>query len=335
MEYRQLGSSGVKVSRICLGTMMFGGATSEADAGSIIAHAFDAGINFLDTANIYAKGESERIVGRAIRGRRQQVVLATKASAKTGEGPNERGSSRFHLMNELENSLRRLQSDYIDIWYLHQPDASTPLEESLRTIDDAVRQGKVRYAGCSNYWAWQLVEGLGIADRRGYVPFACVQPLYNICNRDVERELLPACARHGVGVVSYSPLARGVLTGKYQKDVAFPADSRAARNDPRLLQTELREESLLLAERLRAIADRHGRPLSQFAIAWVLANTLVTSVILGPRTLEQFQDNVQALEVRLTADDEAEIDALVPPGEHTQRGYQDPAYPITGRLVAG
>lgn len=334
MEYRQLGSSGVRVSRICLGTMMFGGATGEADAATIIEQAFDAGINFVDTANIYAKGESERIVGRAIRGRRPHVVLATKASAKVGEGPNERGSSRFHLANELEASLRRLQTDYIDIWYLHQPDPLTPLEESLRTIDDAVRQGKVRYAGCSNYWAWQMVEGLGTAARRGYVPFACAQPLYNICNRDIERELLPACARHGVGVVSYSPLARGVLTGKYQPGAEYPADSRAARNDPRLLQTELREESLLIAERLRALADRHGRPLSQFAIAWVLDNPLVTSVILGPRTLEQFHDNLQALEVRLTEEDEAEIDALVPPGEHTQRGYQDPAYPVTGRKTS-
>lgn len=334
VEYRQLGSSGVRVSRVCLGTMMFGGVTSEADSIRIIDKAIDAGVNFIDTANIYNKGESEKVVGKAIREKRSQVVLATKATSKMGEGPNESGSSRFHLLNELEASLKRLNTDHIDLWYLHQPDPRTPLEESLRAMDDAARQGKIRYAGCSNYWAWQIVEGLGISERRGYLPFVCAQPLYNIVNRDIEKEVLPACAKHGVGVVSYSPLARGVLTGKYLPGQEFPADSRGARNDPRMMQTELRNESFEIAQQLKQWTDRKGIPLSQFAIAWVLANPNITSVILGPRTMEQWEDNIQALQVKVYADDEAFVNSLVPPGEHSQRGYQDPAYPITGRPVA-
>lgn len=335
MEYRQLGCSGVRVSRFCLGTMMFGGVTNEADSARIIDRAVDVGINFVDTANIYNKGESERVVGRAIKDKRSQIVLATKATSKMGDGPNESGSSRFHLLNELEASLKRLGTDYIDLWYLHAPDPRTPLEESLRAMDDAARQGKVRYVGCSNYWAWQVVEGLGISDKKGYLPFACVQPLYNIVNRDIEKELLPACAKHGVGAVSYSPLARGVLTGKYLPGKDFPADSRGARNDPRMMQTELRPESYEVAQQLLKIAEKHNCPLSQLAIAWVLANPLITSVILGPRTLEQFEDNLKAADVQLTAEDEQRIDELVPPGTHTQREYQDPAYPITGRPTAG
>lgn len=334
MEYRQLGKTGVRVSRLCLGTMMFGGATSEADSIAIIDRAIELGINFLDTANVYAQGESERVVGKAIREKRHQIVLATKASSKMGEGPNERGGSRFHLLNELEASLQRLRTDYIDLWYLHVPDAATPLEESLRAMDDAARQGKVRYIGCSNYWAWQVAEGVGISERKGYLPFACCQPLYNICNRDIERELLPACAKLGVGVASYSPLARGVLTGKYHSTDDFPSESRAARKDKRLLQTELRDESLQIARQLAAIAQRHDRPLSQLAIAWVLANPLITSVILGPRTMEQFEDNAAALDFVLAPHDESDIDRLVPPGEHSQKGYVDPAYPLTGRPVA-
>lgn len=333
MEYRQLGKSGVRVSRICLGAMMFGGATSEEESLAIIDRAIDLGVNFIDTANVYAKGESERIVGKAIARRRDQIVLATKASAKMGEGPNQRGSSRFHLLNELEASLQRLGSDYIDLWYLHQPDPMTPLDESLRAVDDAIRMGKVRYAGCSNYWAWQIVAGLGISDKRGWSPFVAAQPLYNIVNRDIEREVLPACAVHGVGVVSYSPLARGVLTGKYREMGQYPPGSRAARNDPRLLQTELRQESFDVAAKLEPIAARHGRPLSQFAIAWVLANPLLTSVILGPRTIEQFDDNAQATSIELSPEDEMIVDRLVPRGAHTHSGFQDPQYPIAGRPV--
>ncbi len=331
MRYRHLGSAGVQVSELCLGAMMFGGATNEADAVRIIHRALDDGINFIDTANVYAKGESERIVGRAVHDRRDRVVLATKVRVAVGNGPNDAGSSRYHIMREAENSLRRLGLDHIDLYYLHQYDWHTPLEESLRALDDLVRQGKVRYAGCSNFYAYQVVEGLWLADRRGLERFACVQPLYNIVNRDAEVELLPMCRAHGVGVVAYSPLARGILTGKYQTGHEPPEGSRAARGDTRIQQTELREESFRVAAELGRLAEHKGTPLSRLALAWVLANPLVTSTIIGPRTMEQYEDYLKALAITLTTEDEAVVDRMVPPGEHTGWGFHDPAYPIRGR----
>src|SRR5262245_14410517 len=216
MRYRKLGSAGVRVSELCLGTMMFGGATSAAESVRIIHRALDDGINFIDTANVYAKGESERIVGQAVRDRRDRVVLATKVRVAVGQGPNDAGSSRFHILREADNSLRRLGLEHIDLYYLHQYDYDTPLDESLRALDDLVRQGNVRYIACSNFYGYQVCEGLGLSERHQLERFACVQPLYNMVNRDCEVELLPMCQEHGVGVVAYSPLARGVLTGKYR-----------------------------------------------------------------------------------------------------------------------
>ena len=331
MEYRTLGRSGVKVSRLCLGTMMFGGPTDEQESTRIIHRALDAGINFIDTANIYNDGESERVTGRALQGRRDQVVLATKVRYPVGPGPNDGGLSRYHIMNQVEASLRRLGTDHLDLYYLHFPDYETPLVESLQALDDLVRQGKVRYIGCSNYYAWQVCEGLWLSDRHGLASFACVQPLYNIVNRDAELELLPLCQAHGLGVVSYSPLARGGLTGKYRPGQEAPADSRAARGDRRIQQTELREESFRVAEKLKGLADAKGCTLSQLALAWVLANPLVTSPILGPRTMAQFEDNLGSLNVTITPEDEHAIDQLVPPGEHTGYGFNDPQYPVRGR----
>jgi len=248
MEYRTLGRHGVKVSRLCLGTMMFGGPTSEEESIRIIHRALDLGINFIDTADMYTGGASERITGKAIRDRRDQVVLATKVRYPVGDGPNDSGLSRYHIFNAVEASLRRLGTDHIDLYYLHLPDYETPLEESLSAMDDLVRQGKVRYIGCSNFYAWQICKGLWISDRRGWAPFACVQPLYNIVNRDAEVEVLPLCAEEGLGVVTYSPLARGVLSGKYLPGGDLPSDSRAARGDKRLLVGEVR---------IRARGDRH------------------------------------------------------------------------------
>jgi len=334
MRYHFLGSCGVQVSELCLGAMMFGGATPEAESISIIHHAIDDGINFIDTANIYAKGESERIVGKAIRDRRDRVVLATKVKVAVGEGPNDSGSSRYHILREVDNSLRRLGVDHIDLYYLHQYDRHTPLEESLRTLDDLVRQGKVRYIGCSNFYAYQVCEGLWIADRRGLERFSCIQPLYNMVNRDPEVELFPMCQVHGVGVVVYSPLARGVLTGKYRAGEKLPEGSRAARGDTRIQQTELREDSFRVAQELARLAEQKGVPLSQLAFAWVLANPLVTSAIIGPRTMEQYEDYVKALACKISAEDEAFVDRLVPPGEHTGWGFNDPSYPVRGRPVA-
>ena len=332
MEYRNLGKAGVKVSPICLGTMMFGGQTSAADSIRIIHQATDLGINFIDTADMYAGGESEVVVGKAIADRRHDVVLATKGVQKMGEGPNDKGASRKHLMKALDDSLRRLNTDFVDVYYYHAPDYETPMEESLRALDDMVRSGKVHYIGCSNFRAWRLCEALWTSDKLNLHAFSVLQPLYNIMNRDIEVELLPLCQEKKIGVVSYSPLARGILTGKYQVGAAPPEGSRAARKDPRMLQAELRDASIEMAQSIKNYAQtKKNCAASHFALAWCLANPILTSIILGPKTTEQFDDNLKCLDVTITAEDEDFIDDLVPVGEHSGKGFQDTAYPVTGR----
>ena len=331
MEYRNLGNAGVKVSRLCLGTMMFGGPTSDAESIRVQHRALDLGINFFDTADIYTGGASERVVGQAIADRRDRVVIATKGRVPTGDGPNDGGASRGYLLRALEASLQRLGTDYVDIYYVHTPDDDTPIEETLRALDDMVRAGKVRYIACSNFRAWRLCEALWTSDSLGVERFACVQPLYNIVNRDVEVEVLPFCQRSGVGVVSYSPLARGILTGKYKPGGPYPVDSRAARDDARMMQAEIRPASFEVAQSIVAHCEKKQVSPPRFSIAWCMANPIVTSVIVGPRTFEQFEDHVGALEVAITGEDEDFIDALVPPGEHSGFGFQDSAYPIEGR----
>lgn len=331
MEYTNVGRSGVKVSRLCLGAMMFGGATSSEDSIRIIDRALDAGINFFDTANGYNGGKSETLVGEALEGKRHKAVLVTKVASNMGDWPNAGGLSRAHIMNEVDNSLRRLRTDYIDIYMLHRPDYSTPLEETIEAMGDLVKQGKVRYLGMSNYYAWQMTTALWIADRRNMAPVVCSQHLYNIVNRDIELEHLPFCQEYGVGMMAYSPLARGVLTGKYQLNQELPEGSRAARGDARIHESELRDESLEVAMKLKPLAERLGKPMSQLALNWVLGNPIITSVIVGPRTMEQFEDNLGCLDWEI--DDEAlkEIDSLVPPGEHTGWGFNDPVMPVLGQ----
>ena len=331
MDYRHLGRTGIRVSPVCLGTMMFGGQTSEEDSVRIIQRAIAEGVNFIDTADMYNAGESERIVGKAIADRRDQVILATKGRQKMGEGPNDQGASRRHLLQALDASLERLNTDYIDVYYTHTPDYATPIEETLRAMDDMVRSGRVHYIACSNFRAWRLMEALWTSDRLGVERFSCIQPLYNIVNRDIEVELLPACRDYGIGVVSYSPLARGILTGKYRPGEEFPAESRAARNDKRMREAELRDESLHVSQELVRHCERKRCTPSQFALAWVLANPIITSVIVGPRTMEQYDDNIGCLDVEFTADDEAFVNSLVPVGEHSGKGFQDPLYPVLGR----
>lgn len=332
MEYSVLGNSGVEVSRLCLGAMMFGSPTDESDSIKIIERAFEVGINFIDTANVYNAGESERIVGKAVKAFRDDVLIATKVSGAMGEGRNRSGTSRHHIMMAVEDSLRRLDTDRIDLYYLHRWNALTPIEESLRALDDCVRQGKVRYIAGSNFDAWRLCEAWWTSDRMNLEKFVCLQPLYNIVNRDVEVELLPFCKAYNVGVVSYSPLARGVLTGKYLPGQPPPPGSRAARQDRRILQTELREESYEVAQKLQPVAAAHGKTLAQFALAWTLANPTITSVIIGPKSIEQLEDNLGCLDCAISAEDEAAVDQLVPPGEHTGKGYNDPMYPVLGRF---
>ena len=333
MEYRTLGRAGVNVSPLCLGTMMFGGPTNEKDSIRIIHKSLDAGINFMDTANVYNDGESERIIGKAVRENREKWVIATKVHGSMGEDVNASGSHRFNIMSAVEASLKRLDTDHIDVYYLHRWDASTRIAESLRALDDCVRQGKVRYIACSNFEAWRVCEAFWTSEKYGLEEFVCVQPLYNIVNRDPEVELLPFCEKYGVGVVPYSPLARGVLAGKYLSGKKPPAGSRAARKDRRILQTELREESYEVAQKLKPLADAHGKTLTQFSLAWVLANPTITSVIIGPRTMAQLEDNLGCLDCTPTETDETTINELVPPGEHTGKGYNDPAYPVLGRLT--
>lgn len=332
MQYRSLGRSGLKVSPLCLGTMMFGGATGEADAARIIAHARDAGVNFIDTANVYTDGASEEITGRAIAAHRDWWVLATKLANPTGPGPNARGLSRRYVFPAVDASLRRLGTDTIDILYLHKEDHDTPLEEVVHAMADLVRTGRIRYFGVSNHRGWRVAEICRLCDLAGIDRPVVSQPYYNALNRMPEVEHLPACAHLGLGVVPYSPLARGVLTGKYQPGIPPQQGTRAGRQDKRILETEWREESLQIAQTLAGHAQSRGITPGQFAFAWVLNNTRITGAIGGPRTMEQWQDYLGALDYRFTKDDEALVDRLVAPGHPSTPGYNDPAYPLEGRI---
>lgn len=333
MEYRNLGRSGLKVSPLCLGAMMFGGPTSEADSASIIADARARGFNFLDTADAYNEGESERVVGRTIKADRDWWVLATKLANPMGPGPNERGLSRRWVLQAAEASLKRLGTDYIDILYLHKEDHSTPLEETLRALETLVRHGKIRHFGLSNYRSWRVAEMCRLADEAGIDRPVVSQPYYNAMNRMPEVEHLPACNYYGLGVVPYSPLARGILTGKYLPDSPPPNDSRAARQDKRMMQTEWRRESMVIAQTLKAHAEKKGTTAIGFAVNWVLNNKFVTASIVGPRTMDHWQAYAAALSYRFDAEDEALVDSLVPIGHPSTPGYSDPSYPIEGRVV--
>jgi aryl-alcohol dehydrogenase (NADP+) len=321
------------VSPICLGTMMFGGPTDEATAARIVASARDAGVNFIDTADQYTQGRSEEITGRAIKAERDWWVLATKVANPTGDGPNGAGLSRKWVMQACDASLKRLGAEMVDIYYLHKEDHGTPLAETVHAMADLVRAGKIRYFGVSNYRSWRVAEICRICDDLGIDRPVVSQPYYNAMNRMPEVEHLPACAFYGLGVVPYSPLARGVLTGKYSPDVPPPEGTRAGRQDPRMMQTEWRTESLDIAQEIKRHAEKRGTKAGQFAVAWVLNNRLVSAVIAGPRTEEQWRDYLGALDYRFTAEDEALIDRLVPTGHPSTPGYNDPAYPIEGRAA--
>ena len=330
-SYSPLGHSGLRVPRLWLGTMLFGDQTDETVAREIVATTREAGYNAIDTADSYAGGESERMVGRLIASDRARWVLATKVANPIGKEPNDRGTSRRWLMTEIDNSLKRLATDWIDVYYMHRDDEVTPMEETLSTFARLIDSGKIRYYGVSNFRSWRVARMVEMARQMGIAqPIVC-QPPYSAVTRLIETELTPCCEHYGLGVVAYSPLARGVLTGKYQPNVTPDANSRAGRGDRRLHQTEFRTESFSVAEALKAHAQRRGLSPTQFAIAWALNNKLVNGVIGGPRTLEQWQDYLAAMSVSLTPDDEAVVDALVPPGYASTHGFVDPQYPITGR----
>jgi len=332
MNFQRLGNSGLEVSRLCLGTMMFGDRTDAAAAGEIIAHALDAGVNFIDTADAYAKGASESIVGPAIARGRDRWILATKVGNPVQDAPHEGGLSRRWIVAACEGSLKRINTDWIDIYYLHKDDLRTPLAETIATIGDLIRAGKVRYFGISNYRGWRIAELMHWCSALSVPPPVVCQPYYNLLNRMPEVEILPACDHYGIGVASYSPIARGVLTGKYRGGTV-PDGTRAARKDRRMMETEFRAESFAIAERLEAHARASGRTSIQFALAWLWANRIVTSVIAGPRTLEQWKDYVAAMGTPWSDEDEKLVDSLVTPGHASTPGFNDPAYPFYGRRL--
>ena len=332
MHYRRLGNSNLKVSVLCLGTLMFGDRTDDVEAQRIVANAREHGINFIDTADAYHNGGSERMVGRCLSGDRNHWVLATKVGRNMGNLPNQGGYSRSWVFQAVEDSLTRLGVDYIDIYYLHRDFEGTNLEEVVRALGDLIRAGKIRYFGLSNFTGWRIAQVVSVCKELNVPsPVAC-QPHYNLLNRVPEVEILPACHQFGIGVVPYSPMARGVLSGKYLPGVALEEGSRGT-TDGRFIQTEYREESLLIAQRLKIRADELGVPLGQYATAWVLRNHIITSVIAGPRTLAQWQDSLGAVNLELAVEDEMLIDSLVHPGHASTPGYTDPSFPVQGRLL--
>ncbi|MEK2606389.1 aldo/keto reductase [Burkholderia arboris] len=335
MDYRYLGRSALKVSPLCLGAMMFGGETDEATSARIIDKAFDQGVNFIDTADVYHAGRSEQVVGRAIAPRRDSWIVATKFGYPGGPdaGPNRQGQSRKWIVESVDASLKRLGTDYIDILYFHRALTDAPLDEGMRAIADLIRQGKVRYFGLSNFKGWRIAEIVRLADQLGIDRPVASEPLYNLVDRTAEVEQLPAAAHYGIGVVPYSPLARGVLTGKYAMAAQPPADSRAGRGDRRIQQTEWRPESLHIAQQVAAHAAARDTTPVAFALAWVMKNRIVSSTIAGPRTEAHWDSYIDALTLELGPDDERFVDALVPPGHVSTHGYTDPGYPVEGRQV--
>ncbi|MBH5319971.1 aldo/keto reductase [Paenibacillus sp. GSMTC-2017] len=311
MQYRRLGNSGLKVSALGLGTNAFGKRADEETSRAIIHYALDNGVTFLDTANIYAGTESERIIGAALKGRRHEAVLATKAGLPTGSGPYERGSSRNHLTRELEQSLKRLGTDYVDLYQIHTFDPETPLEETLRTLQDMVQSGKVRYIGASNYYAWELMKAVGISDKLGLERFISMQTSYSLADRTPERELIPMCSDQGIGIIPYFPLAGGILTGKYSSAQKAPEDSRAI-TDPNFKRF-LSHDRITFGRQVEQIASDLGSTASALSLAWLMHQPLVSTVIVGGISVEQLKVNLSSISLDLDWTTLAKLDELSEP----------------------
>jgi aryl-alcohol dehydrogenase-like predicted oxidoreductase len=309
VEYRQLGTAGVRVSAIGLGTNQFGGKVDQHGVNEIVAAALDQGVNFIDTADVYTKSRSEEALGVALKGRWPSVVLATKVFNSTGEGPNDRGASRYHIMNGVEASLRRLQSDHIDLYQIHRWDANTPVDETLRVLDDLVRSGKVRYIGASNFAAWQLARANLLAEFRGWAPFVTIQPHYHMFERSIEQELIPYCNAYHVGILPYFPLAGGFLTGKYRRGQPAPTGSRGESSS--YVQQYMTDSNYAKVEHLTAWAQDRDHTMSELAHAWLLGQPQVSSVISGATSVEQVQQNAKAADWRLSVDELAEVNAVL------------------------
>jgi aryl-alcohol dehydrogenase-like predicted oxidoreductase len=332
MEHRDLGSTGVKVSPLCLGAMMFGawGNTDHEDSIAIIHRALDAGINFIDTADVYSRGESEEIVGKALAGgRRDSVVLATKVHGTMGDDPNQYGNSRRWIVQEVENSLRRLGTDWIDLYQIHRPEPDTDIDETLGALSDLIRAGKVRFIGSSTFPAHMIVQGQWVAERRGRERFICEQPPYSLLARAIEADVLPVCREYGMGVIPWSPLGGGWLSGKYRRDGDSPGSSRRAQMLPQRYDMSLpaNQRKLEAAHALGDLAEEAGLTLIEMALAFVANHPAVTAAIIGPRTMEQLDSQLPALDRKLSADVLEEIDQIVLPGVNVNpndRGWDPP-----------
>lgn len=324
MEYKPFGRTGVNVSPLVLGCMMFGGKTSADDSYAIIDRALDAGLNFLDTANVYNAGKSEEVVGEALKrnGKRDSVFLATKVQGRMSDNPNGSGSSRLHVIEQCEASLRRMQTDHIDLYQLHRPDRHIAIDETLRAMDDLIRAGKVRYIGTSNFGSWQFVESLWASKELGLNRFVSDQSPYNMADRRIEREMLPMCQTYSVASIPWSPLAGGGLTGKYVRSEKQPAGTRFGDENRPGMSKRFNLGVLDIVDGIKPLADAKGCTLSQFALAWVMQQPGVTAPLVGPRTMEQFEDNLGAIDVQITDEDRAVVDSVVPPGEHVSEYYE-------------
>ena len=314
MDYRLFGRTGVKVSPLCLGAMNFGGITGETDSIRIMHAGLDAGINFIDTANVYNAGQSEIMVGKALMGRRDKVFLATKAHGKTGEGPNDEGNSRLHLLKACEDSLRRLNTDYIDVYQMHRPNPEIPIDETLGALTDLVRAGKVRYIACSTHAAWMVMEALAVSEQKNLARYVSEQPPYNLLDRRIENELVPLALRYNLALIPWAPLAQGLLAGRYASGRPHPTDSRASREPGSIFAERVTPRGVEAGEKFTAIAREHGKTPGQLAFVWCKDQPGITAPIVGPRTLEQLQELFPALEMSLSEAERAACDALNPPG---------------------
>ena len=314
MDYRLLGRTGVRVSPLCLGTMNFGGVTNEDDSIRIVHAALDAGINFVDTANTYNGGQSEVVVGKALRDRRDKVVLATKVHFKVGDDPNDEGNSRLHILKACDDSLRRLQTDYIDLYQIHRSSMEIPVDETLGALTDLVRAGKVRYVGCSTHPAWLVMEALAVSERLHLARYVSEQPPYNLLDRRIENELIPLALRYQLAIMPWAPLAQGVLAGRYPANQPFAADSRAERLKGSIYAERVTSRGVEAGAKFAAIADRFGRMPGQLALTWCKDEPGITSPIVGPRTSEQLQQLLPVLEMSLSAEERSACDEINPPG---------------------
>ncbi len=314
MDYRLLGRTGVRVSPLCLGTMNFGGVTNEADSIAIIHAALEAGINFVDTANVYNSGQSEIVVGKALRDRRDKVVLATKVHFKVGDGPNDEGNSRRHILKACDDSLRRLQTDTIDLYQIHRPNLEIPVDETLGALTDLVRAGKVHYIGCSTHPAWLVMEALAVSERLHLARYVSEQPPYNLLDRRIENELIPLALRHQLAIIPWAPLAQGVLAGRYQKDQPYSSDSRAGRLPGSIYAERVTPRGVEAGTRFVEIAQRSGKTPGQLALTWCKDQPGITSPIVGPRTIEQLQELLPVLDMQLSDDERTACDQINPPG---------------------